>query len=193
MGRAEALVHAARLYLLRMDSSRAFVKLDFKNAFNSIRRDTVLQATHMELPPSSGRNMAIMWLLLRVSSRATHWALLCSLALNKLLRDTGAEFVSGYLDDIRLGDTVPRLVEQFRRLECAANKIGHQLNHDKCQILGLFAVSGPTWVKSGFNFVVRSSTGEEASLLGSPIHSHGIEPALAHTQSSWREICHAWV
>ena len=82
-------------------------------------------------------------------------SLLFSLALNKLLRDNGAEFVSGYLDDIGLGDTVPRLVEQFRRLECAANNIGRQLNHDKCQILGLFAVSGPTWVKSGFNFVVR--------------------------------------
>jgi len=107
-------------------------------------------------------------------------SLLFSLALNKLLRDNGAEFVSGYLDDIGLGDTVPRLVEQFRRLECAANNIGRQLNHDKCQILGLFAVSRPTWVrsvstnmgsqcldqhgfavsrptwvKSGFNFVVR--------------------------------------
>ena len=77
------------------------------------------------------------------------------LALNKLLMDNGAEFVSGYLDDIGLGDTVPRLVEQFRRLECATNKICCQLNHDKCQILGLSAVSRPTWVKSGFNFVVR--------------------------------------
>ena len=70
------------------------------------------------------------------------------LALNKLLMDNGAEFVSGYLDDIGLGDTVPRLVEQFRRLECATNKICRQLNHDKCQILGLFAVSRPTWVRS---------------------------------------------
>ena len=38
------------------------------------------------------------------------------LALNKLLMDNGAEFVSGYLDDIGLGDTVPRLVEQISRL-----------------------------------------------------------------------------
>ena len=50
MGRAEALVHAARLYLLRMDSSRAFVKLNFKNAFNSIRRDMVLQAVAEHCP-----------------------------------------------------------------------------------------------------------------------------------------------
>jgi hypothetical protein len=33
-----------------MDSSRAFVKLDFKNAFNSIRRDTVLQAVAEHCP-----------------------------------------------------------------------------------------------------------------------------------------------
>ena len=140
-----------------------------------------------------------MWLLLSVQQGDPFGSLLFSLALNKLLRDNGAEFVSGYLDDIGLGDTVPRLVEQFRRLECAANNIGRQLNHDKCQIIGLFAVSRPTWVRSvstnmgQVGLQLRRTTGEEASLLGSPIHSHGIEPALAHAQSSWREICHAWV
>ena len=46
-GGAEALVHAARLYLLRVDGSRAFVKVELKNAFNSVRRDTVL-ATVLE-------------------------------------------------------------------------------------------------------------------------------------------------
>ena len=47
---AEALVHAARLYLQRMDASRAFVKLDFANAFNSIRCDAVLEAVAKHRP-----------------------------------------------------------------------------------------------------------------------------------------------
>ena len=104
-------------------------------------------------------------------------SLLFSLALNKLLRDAGAEFVSGFLDDIGLGDTVPRLVEQIRRLECAANKIGLQLSHHKCKIFDLSGASRLTSFKPGLNFVIRPV--EEASLLGSPVHSHGVEPALA--------------
>ena len=36
-GGAEAAIHAARLYVANLDSSAAVVKLDFKNAFNSIR------------------------------------------------------------------------------------------------------------------------------------------------------------
>ena len=35
-GGAEAAVHAARLYLQDVDPSKAILKLDFKNAFNSI-------------------------------------------------------------------------------------------------------------------------------------------------------------
>ena len=43
-GGAEAAVHAARKYLSNMDPEHAMVKLDFRNAFNSICRDCMLQA-----------------------------------------------------------------------------------------------------------------------------------------------------
>ncbi len=36
------MVHAARLYLQDIDPSKTILKLDFKNAFNSIHRDKVL-------------------------------------------------------------------------------------------------------------------------------------------------------
>ena len=36
---AEVAVHAARLYLHNLDSTKALLKLDFSNALNSIRRD----------------------------------------------------------------------------------------------------------------------------------------------------------
>ena len=41
---AEAAVHAARMYLSNPDPSIVFLKLDFQNAFNSLRRDKMLQA-----------------------------------------------------------------------------------------------------------------------------------------------------
>ena len=36
---AEAAVHATHLYLNNLDTGQVLVKLDFQNAFNSIRRD----------------------------------------------------------------------------------------------------------------------------------------------------------
>ena len=41
---AEAAVHAARLYLRDLSPGKAILKLDFRNAFNSIHRDKVLGA-----------------------------------------------------------------------------------------------------------------------------------------------------
>ena len=41
---AETAVHAARKFLSCMDTEHAMVKLDFRNAFNSIRWDYMLEA-----------------------------------------------------------------------------------------------------------------------------------------------------
>ncbi len=47
---AEAAVHAARLYLQELTSEKAVLKLDFKNAFNSVRMDKVLGAVLEHAP-----------------------------------------------------------------------------------------------------------------------------------------------
>ena len=47
---AEAAVHVARMYLSNPDPSIAFLKLDFQNAFNSLRRDKMLQAIQKLAP-----------------------------------------------------------------------------------------------------------------------------------------------
>jgi len=43
-GGAEAAVHATQKYLQNISSKNALLKLDFRNAFNSILRDKVLEA-----------------------------------------------------------------------------------------------------------------------------------------------------
>ena len=45
-GGCEAAVHSARLYLDNLLEDHAILKLDFKNTFNSVRRDTMLEAVH---------------------------------------------------------------------------------------------------------------------------------------------------
>lgn len=48
----EVGVHVARNFLYNLSPGQALIKLDFKNAFNSIRRDAVLEAVNLSLPSS---------------------------------------------------------------------------------------------------------------------------------------------
>ena len=50
-GGAEAAVHATRLYLNQLQPDHALIKLDFRNAFNPVRRDKMLRAVQ-DLVPS---------------------------------------------------------------------------------------------------------------------------------------------
>jgi len=112
--------------------------------------------------------------------------LLFCLALDKPLKEAHCEFTSGYLDDIALGDTVSNLIHKVRNLETAAEKIGLKLNHSKCEVFGLGVSTSNQWSDSGLNFTERSI--EEATLLGSPIHLHGMDPALAARREQLTKI-----
>jgi hypothetical protein len=46
----EAVVHSAHRYLSSLDVNSVMVKLDFSNAFNSIRRDKMLQSVWEKAP-----------------------------------------------------------------------------------------------------------------------------------------------
>ena len=49
-GGTEAAVHACRRYVENMPQGHVFVKIDFTNAFNTLRRDVVLEAVESYLP-----------------------------------------------------------------------------------------------------------------------------------------------
>ena len=46
----EAAAHAARQYLESMPSNHVLLKVDFRNAFNSVRRDKILEAVKSSIP-----------------------------------------------------------------------------------------------------------------------------------------------
>ena len=122
-GGAEALVHGACRYVDNMPPSHILVKLDFKNAFNSVHKDVVRKAVEVNAPELLGY-------VYSAYGSSTHLSfgehtvdsaegvqqgdplgpLLFCLAINPLLRDIKSELVSGYLDDIGLGDEVKRVV-----------------------------------------------------------------------------------
>jgi len=50
LGGAEAASHAARRYVSNMPEDHVIIKLDFKDAFNSLRRDAMLEAAERDVP-----------------------------------------------------------------------------------------------------------------------------------------------
>ena len=53
-GGGEALVHGARRYLDNLPANNVLVKLDFSNAFNSVRRDAMREAVALHTPSLLG-------------------------------------------------------------------------------------------------------------------------------------------
>src|SRR5207245_6185140 len=49
-GGADAVVHAARNYLSNIEDGKALLKIDFSNAFNCLRRDSILEAVSELFP-----------------------------------------------------------------------------------------------------------------------------------------------
>ena len=94
--------------------------------------------------------------------------------------------MSGYLDDIGLGDTVPRLINHIQGLEAATQALGLSLNYSKCEIIGLSTNSAHIWASSGFNFMIRPI--KEACLLGSPLHCDGVDAALSARRVQLEDI-----
>ena len=165
-GGAEALAHGARRFLDCMPSSHVFVKLDFKNAFNSVRRDIVREAVASNAPCLLGyfdsaygesSNLTFGDFMVESAEGVQQGdplgPLLFCLAINPLLQDIQSEFVSGFLDDIGIGGEVSGVVADVRRLERDAEARGLALNHSKCEVIGLNDTNRPVWVASGLHFI----------------------------------------
>jgi len=198
-GGSEALVHAARRYLDLKSADQAFVKLDFMNAFNSIRRDSMLEAVASCCPDllpfatSAYGSPSHLWIGDRLLSSEEGvqqgdplGPLLFCLAVQPLLSSCQCELVTGYLDDVGIGDKIPHLINRIQNLEGEAQALGLTLNHSKCEIIGLAPKDIPLWRDSGLNFSITER--KDACLLGAPLSQEGIDSALAANGSQLKQI-----
>ena len=189
-GGCEGLIHATRKYVGGMGPSKAFIKVDFVNAFNTLRRDAMLEAVSrlrpdlLEFVFSAYGETSHLWTGDTVMKSAEGvqqgdplGPLLFCLTLDAPLKSVQSEYATAYLDDVGMGDTVPRLIEHMRAFEVAASSVGLHLNQPKCEIVGLDESQRPAWETSGFSFVVRPT--EESTFLGSPLTVSGTSNSLA--------------
>jgi hypothetical protein len=197
-GGAEALAHGARRYLDSMPSDHVFVKLDFTNAFNSVRRDVVREEVAAHAPELLGyfdsaygatSNLAFGEFTIDSSEGVQQGdplgPLLFCLAINPLLADIQSEFVSGYLDDIGMGGDVRGVTADVQKLEHNAKARGLSLNHTKCEVIGLSPSNRRSWDASGLRFT--ECLLQDATLLGTPIQAGpGVDKALVGKREDLR-------
>ena len=127
---AEAAVHAARLYLHDLDPSKAVLKLDFKNAFNTIRRDKMLEAVQKLAPglfpfvhSAYSSTSTLFWADNTLQSAEgvqqgdPLGPLLFCLTIHELGSQLESELCLFYLDDGTLGGSVENLKHDLEVVE----------------------------------------------------------------------------
>jgi len=194
-GGAESAVHAARLYLQDLDPSKAILKLDFKNAFNSIHRDKVLAAVlehaHSLYPflhsvyssPSS-----LFWgdRILQSSEGVQQGdplgPLMFCLCIHHMVSELQSELSFFYLDDGTLGGSEDCLCHDLEVVERVGSSIGLVLNTSKTEIICSCPETTNTILSSLPSAKVVSPS--QATLLGSSIGDVASITNLLHEKTA---------
>lgn len=198
---AEAAVHTARNWFHRNSghANKAFLTIDFENAFNSVDRAAMLREVRLRLPGLApyaewcyGHHSRLLFDGEPLTSEAgvqqgdPLGPLLFSLAVQPALRavrsgpwDQQPELAFAYLDDVCLAGSLPQLRTALARLTAAARQVGLALNPAKCKLITTShdGLVDPHSFPAGLT-IDRSGA---FTLLGAAIGGHAF--CTAHTQS----------
>lgn len=144
----EAAAHASRKYLHNLPSDHVLLKLDFKNAFNSIRRDKMLEAVMAHVPQiypfvfscySSPSTLFLRESTIQSAEGVQQGdplgPLLFCLTIHPLITPLISELRIFYLDDGTLGGPEEDVLQDLEYVEREAATLGLQLNHAKTELI----------------------------------------------------------
>lgn len=195
-GGAEVAVHAARSFLSRKtDEVKVLLKLDFKNAFNTIRRDELLWAASGSLreyfpfiqqlyrhPTTLLCGESVIKSESGVQQGDPLGPLLFCLVIDKLTRLMTSELNLWYLDDGTLGGSPATVLKDLQTVIDGAAEAGLELNLGKCE---LFISGGDLeeqqHILADFHELSDSFvllTADELTLLGAPLLRDAIPARL---------------
>ena len=176
----EAVVHSARLYLRNLKPEQVLLKLDFRNAFNSLRRDKMLSAVQVLAPTilpfvhSAYSNTSFLFWddkSIRscdgIQQGDPLGPLLFCLTLYELQTCLESEFCLLYLDDVTLGVDREEVLHDLKSFEQEAADLGLWLNQHKSEVI----CEARDTEKYVLAFIPGASVvaSSDACLLGSPI------------------------
>ena len=188
-GGADAAVHASRIFLNSLPSDKALLKVDFSNAFNTIRRDKILEATKAHIPTLLpfvhsvySSSSTLLWegeLLLSsegIQQGDPLGPMLFCIAIHSLVSILESEFKAFFLDDGTLGGTFGSLTADLKRIEEIGQSLGLSLNMSKSELICHNRSAADAMVSNfpGLRFTVP----QEATLLGSPLGPLSMEVCL---------------
>ncbi|CAE1263915.1 unnamed protein product [Acanthosepion pharaonis] len=151
-GGCEAAVHATRSFFENTSHAppRILLKLDMKNAFNSIRRDHALEVCHQRTPSIfklahlSYSHPSMLIASHNIISSATViqqgdplGPLLFAMAIDGVARSIASLFNIWYLDDATLGGPIEAVAADLRRVIPALSLLELEINSSKSEIINL--------------------------------------------------------
>lgn len=189
----EAAIHSTRSFAVRHEASnKVIVKIDIKNAFNSVERDTILSEVlehTSSLYPfvyqcyASPSNLYFSGSMIQSQVGAQQGdplgPLLFCLAIQKVISGLKAPLNIWYLDDGVIGGAPEVVLEDLRKLVPALKAIGLEVNASKCE---LFVCGGlDTSYLTDFESVlpgIRQIDKSSLNLLGAPVFTEGVSSVL---------------
>ena len=175
---AEAAVHATRLFL----PNEVILKLDFKNAFNTIWRDKMLNAVRSLVPEIApfvhsayGEPSTLFWGQQTLSSREgvqqgdPLGPLLFCLTIHELCTQLESDLCLFYLDDGTLGGSPQEVLRDLQLVEQGAAELGLSLNHEKSEVISIDPAAREPLLTVAPSLSVTYP--DCSSLLGSPLGS----------------------
>ena len=188
-GGAEAAVHASRVYLNHLPSHKAILKVDFRNAFNCIRRDKILEAIKEFIPEllpyvhsAYSAPSILLWEGDQIkSSEGVQQGdpigpLLFCITIHKLVSSLTSEFSVFYLDDGTIGGNLDDITADLKRIEEQGQDLGLYLNVEKSELIShnQSTVDDVLSTFPGLQFVHA----QQATLLGSPLGGEAMDACL---------------
>jgi len=208
-GGAEAVVHAARSFCFANNINNdpvLLLKIDFENAFNSIRRDKLLRAVQQELgclyPFIHQCYFKPTYLICNGSSLLSAEGVqqgdplgpLCfSIAIQNLITKLTSELNVWYLDDGTLAGKPESVLSDFDTIIAAQEDLGLKVNINKCE----FSVLGSSGESSDALLACvrdRFPTAKyvppaNLELLGTPLYQEALQPDLNSRLENFKVTC----
>ena len=179
---AEATAHLARLYLATLHLEHVILKLDFKNAFNSIRRDKMLDTAKLHTPElfpfiyscySTSSSLYFHDTIISSTEGVQQGdplgPFLFCLVIFPLTQMLFSEFHIFSLDDATLGGNEMDVCNDFKMIEREASVVGLELNYQKSELIFICADQAGLALLHLAPDLCRVCPNTAATLLGSPI------------------------
>jgi Reverse transcriptase (RNA-dependent DNA polymerase) len=188
-GGCEAAIHATRRFIEMMPQDYAVAKLDFSNAFNSLRRDSMLDAVHKTIPEiykfcflsysqSSSLKYGSRSILSQEGSQQGDplGPLLFCLTIHPILKSLSSELVIGYIDDITIGGSISSVQLDIDIITKHGSDYGLHLHIPKCELISNSSCKESSSLS---DFIAVKPA--DACLLGAPLFAGStLDQTLQH-------------